>query len=220
MGISTRQLKREVRKLLIEEDLETALAKICQMTPRKVVNPLFSLLNDREEMIRWRAVTAMGRVVSQLADANLESARVVMRRFIWTLNDESGGIGWGSPESMGAIMAQSPVLAREFSQMIVSYVRVDMNFLEHPILQRGVLWGLLQLVRAEPSLGQNASGFLTLYLESPDPILRGLAAAVARALNDLSAGAILAQLADDQTQIDFYDQGRMQQITVAQLARS
>ncbi len=218
MGISTRQLKREVRKLLIEEDLETALAKICQMTPRRVVNPLFGLLNDREEMIRWRAVTAMGRVVSQLADANLESARVVMRRFIWTLNDESGGIGWGSPESMGAIMAQSPVLAREFSQMIVSYVRVDMNYLEHPVLQRGVLWGLLQLVRAEPSLGQNAAGFLTLYLESPDPILRGLAAAVARALNDLSAGAILAQLADDQTQIDFYDQGRMQQITVAQLA--
>ncbi len=70
MGISHRQLKRDVRKLLTQEDLETALAKICQMTPRKVVNPLFGLLNDREEMIRWRAVTAMGRVVSQLADAN------------------------------------------------------------------------------------------------------------------------------------------------------
>lgn len=218
MRISHRQLKRNVRKLLADETLETALVEICLMTPRRVVNPLFGLLNDPSEKIRWRAVSAMGRVVSQLAETNLESARVVMRRFIWTLNDESGGIGWGSPESMGEIMANSSRLASEFSQMLVSYVRPDMNYLEHPVLQRGVLWGLLQLVRVDPSLGQNAAGFLTHYLESPDPILRGLAAGVARKINDLSTGAILAQLANDQTQIDFYDQGRMQQTTVAQLA--
>lgn len=219
MRVSHRQLKRDVQKLLANEELESALAKICQIPLRKVVNPLFGLLNDPSEKVRWRAVSAMGRVVSELAETDLESARVVMRRFIWTLNDESGGIGWGSPESMGEIMANCPVLAAEFSQMLVSYVRPDMNFLEHPVLQRGVLWGLWRMVRADPSLGQNATGFLSFYLKSPDPILRGLAAAIARRLNDLSAGALLADLADDQTQFGFYDQGRMQQITVAQLAQ-
>jgi hypothetical protein len=162
----------------------------------------------------------MGQVVSQLAETDMESARVVMRRFIWTLNDESGGIGWGSPESMGEIMASSPALAREFSQILVSYVRPDMNFLEHPVLQRGVLWGLWRMVCTNAGLGQNAIGFLALYLEAPDPILRGLAAAVARCLNDLSAGALLAKLSEDQTSIPIYTSGRMQQITVAQLAQT
>jgi len=219
MRLSHRQLKRDFQKLLAEEELESTLAKICQIPPRKVVNPLFGLLNDPSEKVRWRTVSAMGRVVSRLAEDDLESARVVMRRFIWTLNDESGGIGWGSPESMGEIMANSPVLAKEFGQMLVSYVRPDMNFLEHPVLQRGVLWGLLRMVRADPSLGKNATGFLAPYLTSQDPLLRGLAAAAARCINDLSTGALLAGLARDHTPVTIYANGHMHQTTVAQLAQ-
>lgn len=34
----------------------------------------------------------------------MEKACTVMRRLMWTLNDEFGGIGWGVPEAMGEIM--------------------------------------------------------------------------------------------------------------------
>ena len=60
---------------------------------------------DRDELIRWRAVSAMGIVTAALADARMDAARVIMRRMMWQLNDESGGIGWGIPEAMGEIMA-------------------------------------------------------------------------------------------------------------------
>jgi len=53
----------------------------------------------------------MGRVVSSLAEKDMESARVVMRRLMWNLNEESGGIGWGCPEAMGETMARSAPLA-------------------------------------------------------------------------------------------------------------
>jgi len=36
---------------------------------------------------------------------------------MWSLNDESGGIGWGAPEAMGAIMARHTGLADEYANI-------------------------------------------------------------------------------------------------------
>ena len=105
-----------------------------------------------------------------------------MRRLMWNLNDESGGIGWGSPEAMGEIMARSPRLAEEYSTILVSYIRPDGNFLEHEILQRGVLWGLGRLAYARPELVSYAAAFLPPFLDSQDPTLRGLAVWAAGAM--------------------------------------
>ncbi len=63
----------------------------------------------------------MGRVAADLADRDMESARVVVRRLMWNLNDESGGIGWGSPEAMGEIMACHEGLAEEYSCILISF---------------------------------------------------------------------------------------------------
>jgi len=38
-----------------------------------------------------------------------------MRRLMWNLNDESGGIGWGNPEAMGEILACHEALANEYA---------------------------------------------------------------------------------------------------------
>ena len=70
----------------------------------------------------------MGQVVSNLADTDMESARVIMRRLIWNLNDESGGIGWGSPEAMGDIMACHERLAGEYHRLLVSYAGLRVIF--------------------------------------------------------------------------------------------
>ena len=71
------------------------LKAILELPARQVVNPLFSFLYNTDELLKWKAVTALGAVVSNLASHDMESARIVMRRLIWNLNDESGGIGWG-----------------------------------------------------------------------------------------------------------------------------
>ena len=98
-----------------DADFEKALESLRCLPGRKAVNPLFSFLYHSDDLIRWHAVSAMGLVVSDLADNDMESARIVMRRLIWNLNDESGGIGWGSPEAMGETMAQHAGLARLFA---------------------------------------------------------------------------------------------------------
>ncbi|MBW2625292.1 MAG: HEAT repeat domain-containing protein [Deltaproteobacteria bacterium] len=171
-----RDFKRKVIDLLKADDFAGVLETFRSCPARRVINPLFSCLCSTEPQIKWRAVTALGAVVANLAQDDMESARVVMRRMIWNLNDESGGIGWGVPETMGEVMARHEGLAREYVNILVSYIREDGNFLEYEPLQQGVLWGLGRLAQTSPELLQDAGAHLHPFLSSEDATLRGLAA--------------------------------------------
>jgi hypothetical protein len=215
-----RQLKKEVFRLLSHEDFSSALMQLSRLPGRQVINPLFSFLYHTDDIIRWHAVSAMGVVTAGLADKNMESARVIMRRLIWNLNDESGGIGWGSPESMGDIMSRSDNLAREFSKILISYVLPHGNFLEHPVLQRGLLWGLQRLSNEKPDLTRGATPFVRPFLTSPDPFHRGLAVCFAQSAGDAKALSYLEKLTRDETLISLYSDFCMTTHKVADLADS
>ena len=216
--ISTRQLKKQVLELLQHPDFHTCISRILGFPLRRVVNPLFSFLYSLDEPVKWRAVSAMGAVVAEMAIGEMESARIVMRRFIWNLNDESGGIGWGSPEAMGEIMARSRQLAGEFASILVSYVRPDMNYLEHPDLQKGVIWGLGRLAYARPDLVEEAAAFLPPYLESGDPTLRGLTVWTAGALPLEHTRRHLEKLTGDPSTFPLYRNNRLEQVRISDLA--
>jgi hypothetical protein len=138
------------------------------MPARKAINPLFSFLCSLDELLKWRAVTAMGEIVDRLANADMESARVIMRRYMWQLNDESGGIGWGCPEAMGEVMARNENLAQEFWCILISYIQPDGNFIEHEVLQRGALWGIGRLAHARPQLLKTSVDYLHPYMQADD----------------------------------------------------
>jgi hypothetical protein len=217
---SSRQLKKEIQKLLLQQDLESGLVEIGRMPARKAINPLFSFLCSPDELLKWRAVTAMGEVVARLADADMESARVIMRRYMWQLNDESGGIGWGCPEAMGEIMARNQNLADEFWCILISYIRPDGNFLEHEVLQRGVLWGVGRLAYARPQLLKTSVDYLHAYMQTDDPYLRGLAAWAAGALRNQNTAVILNQLRDDSAELSIYLEGHIIKRSVGEIAKT
>ena len=77
-----RSLKTKLFDLLNRGDPDRALEEISRLPCRQVVNPLFSFLQSGNEKLKWGAVKAMGYVVSQLADRDLEAARVMMRRLM------------------------------------------------------------------------------------------------------------------------------------------
>jgi len=214
-----RQLKKEMLQLLLAENFKKGLDEIRQLPPRKAVGPLFSYLCSLDELLKWRAVTAMGNVLSDLAASDLESARVVMRRFIWNLNDESGGIGWGCPESMADAMARNEKLAAEYGCILFSYIQPDRNYLEHEGLQRGVLWGVGRLAHSRPECMQTAAGFLLPYMRSEDPNLRGLAVWAVSPMLNAEAIHRLQQLAHDPAGLMLYRGGELAQYSVGQLAR-
>ena len=216
MGI--RAIKKQALKLLQDERFDESLGKIGRLPERQVINPLFSFFYHTDELIKWRAITAAGVVVSQLADKDMESARVVMRRLMWNLNDESGGIGWGSPEAMGEIMARHDKLAGEYAHLLVSYMDEKGNYIEHDKLQRGVLWGVGRLAHVRPSLVRNAAALLPPFLLSEDAIHRGLAAWIAGAIHATPTLSLLKRLLADSATINIYIDTCLIESTVGRIA--
>ena len=117
---------------------------------KTALNPLLALLPRPQ--CRLPAAYGLGLALSRLALADMERARVFMRRMMWSLNEESGNLGWGVPEAMGAALAMSPVLARAYSRVFLSYGyetgRED-NFLDYAPLRCGVYVGAAMLAGAE-----------------------------------------------------------------------
>jgi hypothetical protein len=216
--MGNRHLKKKFLALLRNEGFEKSLEEICLIPVRRVVNPLFSFFYHTDELVKWRAITAMGVVVARLAHEDFESARIVMRRLMWNLNDESGGIGWGSPEAMGEIMARHDRLAKEYACILVSYINEAGNFLEHEMLQRGVLWGLGRLAHARSELVRDAAAYLPLFMRSKDAVHRGLAAWVAGAIPSEMTESLLKHLVTDEARINIFINMNLEERTVGQLA--
>ena len=224
-----RKIKKEVLEILAGNDLSRARRKLEKYDEHGLVNPLFSALYRPEEMLRWHTVTLFGEVLARLADKDMEAARIVMRRYLWSLNDESGGIGWGAPEAMAEAMFHHDRLCDEYLHLLISYIRPDGplehqdgNFLELPALQRGLLWGIGRLAekRAPLLLRKGIIADLLSYLSSEDATVRGMAA---RALGLLGAGEAadeLKTLQNDETTVRLYHDGEITVVTVAGLART
>ena len=211
-------LKKKVYELLASVDFDAALVELRRLPVRKVINPLFSFLYNKDEQLKWRAVTAFGAVVVKLADEDMEAARIIMRRLMWNLNDESGGIGWGSPEAMGETLACHDGLAKEYARILLSYTREDGNYLEHEILQSGLLWGIGRLSQVRPDLAKDAIPYLIPYMKSGDAHVRGLAAWIMGLIGARDARSGLEHLTKDEAEIQIYVDRKLIKRKVKELA--
>ena len=193
-----RECKRRVRELLQERSgggLDDALAAL---DPNQAIHPVIGCFCHPDDLVRARAIRAAGVVARNLYHQEPERLRIVMRRLIWMLNDESGGIGWGVPEAMAEILVTVPEIAGEYHRIFASYIDPDGNYLEHPVLQRGVMWGLARVAEERPDLLNGSAGFLLPYLETEDPLvatcaMKAAAGLHARALADPIRGWILSK---------------------------
>jgi HEAT repeat protein len=151
-----------------------------------------------------------------------------MRRLLWSLNEESGGIGWGAPEALAESMTLHQGLAAEYIHMLISYLRDDGpelfqegNFLEHAVLQRGLLWGICRLAEVRPEILRDREMAIDLlpYLDSDDHVVRGLAARALGLLRTTEAAGAIARLLGDTSPLSLYADGALRTVTVAELGR-
>ena len=200
-----RETKQKVGTILMEADKNPALEKLAQLPDAQLVGHLFSYFYNKNELIKFRSTTAMGLLGARMAKQNMEKARVVLRRIMWNLNDESGGIGWGSPEAMGEILSRSPELALEYKSILFSYLDPAGNPIEHEMLQRGVLWGIGTYLKAHPQdLNEKTKALLFCYLHSDDPVKR---AHSVRALSNVKGFCSLVpeHIRTDDSLVDLFD---------------
>jgi HEAT repeat protein len=204
--LPARACRQEAARLLAAFDLDS-LERWAAVEPR-APRVLQSLLFDADELVRWRAVEALGRVAAVLARTGLEPVRELLRRVLWLMNDESGGLLWMGPEVMGAVLASVPALCGEFGVVLTS-------FLEEEPFRAGTRWALWRLSAVSPDVIREAAAELVPSLGDPDRAVRGLTALALRA-----AGADLPDLAHDRAAFAVFDHrtGEMRSTTVADAA--
>ena len=205
---SRAERKEAARRLLADFDLE-AIRGWAAAEPQ-AVRSLQSLLYDEDELVRWRAVEALGLVAAARARSGLEPVRELLRRTLWLMNDESGGLLWHGPQVIGAVLANVPSLCGEFAPIVAS-------FLEEDPFRVGARWALWRLAEVRPDLPAGVAVALTASLADRDPAVRGHAALALLA----ARGDDLEALARDEAPLAVFDHrtGTLRATTVGAAAR-
>ncbi|NOX32229.1 MAG: hypothetical protein GXP56_00615 [Deltaproteobacteria bacterium] len=218
-----RKTKKKVGKIqiLLKPHRETALAMLAQIPDEQMAGHLFSHFYHQDELVKFRSIAAMGVLVSRMGKKNMEQARVVLRRIMWNLNDESGGIGWGSPEAMGEILSQSQELALEFKSILFSYLDPKGNYLEHDALQRGLIWGAGTYLKSFPNdLNKKTQGLLFSFLHSSDPVKIGYAVRALINANSFDCSLVPENIIKDNRLIDIFDNWNFIKTRISDMALS
>jgi len=202
--------KITVREFLSHRDL-TGVRRWAA-SERSPLRTLLSLTFDGQELIRWRAVEAVGPVAADQARLDLDRVRDFMRRLLWLMNDESGGLSWLSPEMIGEILVNVPTLIEEYGPLLPS-------FLQEEPFERGSHLAIWRVAGIRSELFKKTVLQLRQSLGHPDPGVRALAAVAIMTIDSTQSGALAVQFSNDEAGFALYDftKGEMQQTTVARM---
>jgi hypothetical protein len=194
--VGVRANKAEVREFLEQRDFVRMAAWADSVrSPHRV---LFSLALDEDHLISWRAIEFIGRLAGREAEGQLENMRDMIRRLLWLMNDESGGLGWHSPEMIGEILMNVPSLIDEYGRLLLAYLR------EEPF-ENGVHEAIARISELRPDLYIDSAEELVKSLEATQASTRYYAAAALWSIDPESQQKNLARMLGDPGNVEIYD---------------
>jgi len=209
-------MKKRLRPLLEQRNTD----EIADLAPRKrrVLSFLVSLTFDRDPLIQWRAIEAMGAAADRIAQDDPDYVRDHLQRLYWLLSEESGGICWHSPEAMAEIVRRRPDQFSDYIPIVVSLL-IEMADEDLNHFRPGILWAIGRLGPiAEKELAAVLPAIKACF-DHPDPQVRGMAA---WCLGQCAQEELLADRNDldaDEAPVALYEDGLLVQTSVGELVR-
>jgi HEAT repeat protein len=209
MGLR-RARKERLRALLEVRDRGELLAWAA--AEPNALSSLVSLLLQPEPLLRWRAIEALGELCAARAAAGeLDVVRDLVRRQLWSMNDESGNQAWYAAEAVGEILHRVPALAPTFAPNLYAFVTT------YPF-EAGVCFAL---GRIGTQVGPEERESLRGALRHERAQVRAMAAWALGELRDRDAEEALSALEGDASPAERYDPatGALEVTSVGELAR-
>lgn len=165
-----RKKKKEIAGILAKDNWRELFVQLVEENPWEFSGALFSLLYDSDRVLKSRAILAFGIISSRTGIEEAEKLRVLLRRCIWMLTEESGGIPWGTPEVIGEILSKNEKMALEFQNLLFSYIH-DVeggpeNYLEFTPLRKGVYFGISRLAESFPQIAKEHEAIIRQRFEA------------------------------------------------------
>lgn len=204
-------LKDKIRKALLEADFES-INKMA-LREKKVFRILISLAYDKTELICWRAIEAIGKAAGALKQSDPDFIRNIVQRLLWSLSEESGGIGWSAPDMLGEIVVNAPETFPDIPPIILSF-KDEESFLP------GVLWAMGRIASAGiNSLDRDLCREIIIEsLKDKSPTVRGIALWAASMLRMRELKDKVSSLLKDEGIFLFYEDHVLKQISVKEMA--
>ncbi len=131
-------IKQTVDALLLQRD-SNELLRLCQ-TDERYWRALRLYLYETDENLRWPAIEAIAELMGRWwHESTRERVHEYIRRLLWLLNDESGGMGWSAPEAIAEMCARIPELLEPYGHIMISYILKGQGLLN------GSLWAIGRL---------------------------------------------------------------------------
>ena len=203
-------VRAALREAVAARDLET----ICEYaaTRRRALSELYAMTYHRDPLVVWRAVEAIGIAADVKSRIDMERVRDFIRRCIWMMNDESGGIGWHSPEVIGEVLFRVPMLLGEYGALLFHY------FDESPF-ERGAVAAIARIAPLASGMVKSHLPKVEAMLRSSDAVRRAFAVKIFETLGVDLPIAVKEKLMLDNAQIVLYsfDSGTLQLHTIRDL---
>jgi hypothetical protein len=158
--------KKKIVCDLLERNDVGVVASIAKKD-RKIVSLLVRYAYDKETLVGWRAIEAIGLAARGMITSDLDFLRETCRKLIWSLSDESGGIGWSAPEILGEIVSADPKRFKDFIPLMASVYEI-----EEDVFRGGVLYALGRIAESAPELAAPYQKIIISSLTDKDPIVK------------------------------------------------
>jgi hypothetical protein len=201
--------REKVRKYLSENRFEEIIA--LSEEDARIISELHRMLYTPDIKLRWRIIELLSDVSEKIGEKRPDEISKFLNRLLNNAGD-SASSAWGALETVGAIISANPDLFGEFSQPLMSFFAYKNYWNE-------VTWAVGKIAAKKPDLVKKAYPLLCSFMKNPDPTLRGYAA---WALGNLGYNDVveeLKKLESDHDQIQIFRNGKLEKVTVAQLAK-
>ncbi|MTI81304.1 MAG: PBS lyase [Firmicutes bacterium] len=204
--------KQKIASLVDGKDF-TIIIDMAQNNPKKVIRHLIRLTYTKDNLLRWKSIETLGLVSKEIAKNDPEVIRDIIRRFLWSMNDESGGQSWSAPQAIAEIIYNNPDLFADLGPMMIS------SSMNEEMFQPGMLWAVGRLKGKVEYINEVLPDIIK-FLEAPKPYVRGYAAWAIGELGVRGSLDKLTKLVVDQSIVDIYIDGDLYQKTVGEIAYS
>jgi len=159
------ELKKTLFQALERNDLGEVVSLVREK--KRALSHLIRFAYDKDTLVAWRAIKAIGRVSEVLVKTDEEYLRVTIRKLLWSLTDESGGIGWSAPEILGEIVCVDPEKFSDIIPLIAGVYEV-----EEKVFRPGVVYALARIAEIAPERVACYQKIIVMALSDPDPLVK------------------------------------------------
>jgi len=202
--------KRELVIRFLREDNFSPLFDMA-VNESGILRILISLTYDREDILSWRAMEAVGLIAARRALNDPGAVRGLVQRLLWMMRDESGNNPWSAPDMLGEIVRNCPDEFQDIAPIIVS-------FHDEEILRAGVLRAVVRIGEIRPDLAEAAAPIVGEYLKHSDPLTRHYALHIAGILGLKDLLPCIEPLVRDETGLKIYEDRNFKTIRLAKTA--